>query len=778
LRNFRKPVFILISAIILIGGIVILFISPVTKYLIEKYDEQYMGRKITIDWAYVNPFTGAVYIKNLNIYERDSHTIFFSAKSVRVNISMTKLLFGTYEVSELTVQHPRGFVIQNRKELNLDDLVAKISTKEISDPGKRAAKLSILNIKIVDGEFHYLENQIPIKYFIKNVNIESTGLRWDADTVFVKFSFLPGTGNGDASGDFTINFKNLDYRLSSVINKFDLKIIEQYLKELTNYGSFSASLDATISAKGNLENAEVVNTRGNITISDFRFGKNQKDDYARFDKLAIAITELSPNNHKYRFDSILLSRPYFKYERYDNSDNLETMFGKNGANISVVQGDPKRFNLVLEISRYVKILARNFFNSSYKINHFAIYNGDIKFNDYSLSEKFSIDLNPLNVFADSIDKNHEKVNVRITSGIIPYGNGNISLSISPRDSLYFDLNYNFEKIPVSIFNPYTIAYTSYPLDRGTIQAAGTWNVRNGIIKSENHLVIIDPRVTRRIKNKNSKWLPMSLIMSFIRERGNVIDYEIPITDNLKNPDFRLHDIISDVFTNIFVKPVTTPYRVQVKNAEIEIEKSLILKWEMRQNALWSKQEYFIEKMAEFLAQNSDASIVIYPMHYSIKEKEYILFFEAKKKYFLQLHNKGVNSLDENDLSEIDKMSVKDSQFNHYLNKHVKDPLVFTTQEKCTRIVDSSLVVTEFKKLSKEREKSFLRHFRKSGVESQISFSAPENTIPYNGFSFYKISYKGEFPESLIKANWEMNKLNNEVPRNKFKTARTKNKNML
>ena len=36
-----------------------------------------------------------------------------------------------------------------------------------------------------------------------------------------------------------------------------------------------------------------------IAINDFHFGKNPKDDYVSFDKLVLAINEMSPKNHKY-----------------------------------------------------------------------------------------------------------------------------------------------------------------------------------------------------------------------------------------------------------------------------------------------------------------------------------------------------------------------------------------------------------------------------------------------------------------------------------------------
>jgi hypothetical protein len=51
-------------------------------------------------------------------------------------------------------------------------------------------------------------------------------------------------------------------------------------------------------------------------------------------------------------------------------------------------------------------------------------------------------------------------------------------------------------------------------------------------------------------------------------------------------------------------------------------------------------------MVDFLKENPDASISIYPIQYVEKEKEHILFFEAKKKYELLLKDKNHQFLDE------------------------------------------------------------------------------------------------------------------------------------
>jgi len=606
------------------------------------------------------------------------------------------------------------------------------------------------------------------------VNIESTGKRWDTDTIRAKFSFLSGVGGGGMKGNFTINIKNEDYRLAVIAQKFDLNILEQYLKDLTNYGKFSANLDADLNVKGNFKEAQNVSFEGLLAINDFHFGKNSNEDYGSFDKLTLAIFELSPINHKYLFDSVSLNHPYFKYEIYDHMDNLETMFGQYGGKAGSMSSGSK-FNLVLEIGNYIKALSINFFRSEYKLNRLAIYKGDLIFNDYSLSEKFAAELDPITLIADSVDKKYKRVNLTLKTGIKPYGSANLALSVNPKDSSDFDLQYQLQKLPAALFNPYIISQTSYPLDRGTIEISGKWRVRNGIIKSENHLLIIDPRITKRIKNKDTKWMPVWLIMAFARERGNVIDYEIPISGDLKNPKFHLHDVLMDVLKNMFVKPATTPYGIQVKSIEAEIEKSLSLKWEMRHSSLMPDQEKFIERMADFLAKNADAVITIIPQLYAKKEKEYITYFEAKKKYFLVINNKKANSFTRKDSAWVDKLSIRDASFTRYLNKHIDDSLVFTIQERCSRFIGVSAIDSKFNQLNKERANAFMNYFRKRDVAKQIKFAKGSLVIPYNGFSFYKIEYKGAYPEKLMKAYRKMNQLNTKAPRKKFSKEREKNR---
>lgn len=775
MNKSKKTVLIVLGVVFSLVLLVILFISPITKYLIEKYDVTYIGREITLDWAYVNPFTGYVHLSNLEIHEKDSAVVFFKTKGLSVNMAMLKLIGGTYEISEATLDEPLGYVKQHNKQFNFSDLIEKFSSKD--EPKKvstEPTKFNLLDVKIINGEFHYDEDVTPISYFIKNVNIESAGLRYDVDTLPIKFGFSSGIGTGEISGDFSINLKSLHYSLGVIIKQFDLEIINQYLKDLTNYGTFAAILDADMKSSGNFKSVDSITNSGNIALSDFHFGKTRDEDFASFEKLVIAINKVSPRTKIYDFDSISLKKPFFRFEKYDSLDNIQNMFGVDGNNVSAVNANQNKFNLVIEIAKLIQQISKNLLTSYYKVGRMAIYDGDIQYNDYTLSEKFAIGINPLNLRADSINKSKDRISVQVNSGIKPHGNFDLQFSVNPRDSSYFDLDYHFRKIPITAFNPFITTYTSFPLDRGAIEIVGKWSVKDGNINSKNHLILLDPRVSTKVKNKDNSWIPVPLAMALVRERGNVIDYEVPITGNLKDPKFNFWDVIIDVLKNIVVKPVTTPYRMEVKYVERKIEKSMSMKWDMQKSDLTKTQIRFINQISNFLKDNKEAIINVTPKNYSIKEKEFVLLFEAKKKYYLNSKGKKESSFSSDDSVEVAKMSIKDANFLKFLDNQVKDKLLFSVQQKAVVMIKPELVDARYNALNKARIIKFLSYFEEEKVQNQVKINKSVSEIPFNGFSYYDIEFKGEIPDFIQDAFEKMEELDNSKPREKYKLRRKKN----
>src|ERR1700746_1211246 len=112
---------------------------------------------------------------------------------------------------------------------------------------------------------------------------------------------------------------------------------------------------------------------------------------------------------------------------------------------------------------------------------------------------------------------------------------------------------------------------------------------------------------------------------------------------------------------------------------------------MRQAALTERQEKFMKHLTKFLKENPEAAIEVNQMEYAQKEKEYILLYEARKKYFLMSRNIKTNSFTKQDSLAVIKMPVKDSAFIRFINKHISLTEVFTLQEKCARFAGGNIV---------------------------------------------------------------------------------------
>jgi hypothetical protein len=763
--KIKKYFIVTMISMLAFAGLVIVMLSPLAKYLLEKYDLRFLGREVKVNRIYINPFTGFIHISELEIYENGRDSVFFTAENVRADFAVRKLFFREYEINDLEIENPVSYIIQKEKYLNIDDLIQRFSPD--SGSHKPPVHFNVLSFKIINGKFHYVEKIIPIDYFIHKINIESTGKRWDTDTIGATFYFESVDRPGTAKGNFTINTSNKDYRFATVVHDFDLEIIRQYLWELINYGMFRARLEANISASGNFKDINDIVVKGKLAIEDFHLGKTVADDYTSFRKLSLVINELSPRNKKYLFDSVTLENPFLLFERFDSLDNVQAMFGKKASNISDITSQQGRFNLVIQISRYIEGLSKSFLASHYEVNSLSITHGDLRFSDYSLSQQFSIGAENLSFKADSITKSNKRVKFYLKANIYPYGNTSATLSINPLDSGDLDLYYIIEKVPVSVFNPYLINYTSYPLNKGTLALSGAWKVRGNRIKSTNHMLLVDPRVGSRIKRRNGKWIPLPFIMAFVRERANIIDYKIPISGNLKNPKFHLRDVVIDLFENIFIKPPTVPYGLEVKNAENAIESAIVINWKIGQSKLEGDQRRFIYKMARFLKKNKGTSVDIYPQQYALKEKEHLLFFETQKKYFLI--KQGKKELSTKDSIALDRASVKDLRTHLVkgLTTITRDTTMFTIQDRCNYFLGDNTVELSYQRLIAARESSLRSILSREGVDKQVTIHVNESLIPFNGFSSFKIRYKGAMPKSLQDSYDKLSDLNSHMPRKKY-----------
>jgi len=123
--------------------------------------------------------------------------------------------------------------------------------------------------------------------------------------------------------------------------------------------------------------------------------------------------------------------------------------------------------------------------------------------------------------------------------------------------------------------------------------------------------------------------------------------------------------------------------------------------------------------------------------------------------------------------KVENMSIRNSLFLKFLDSQLNDSMLFTIQDKCRKLIGMTIINSKYNTNSKEREDAFLSEFKKKSVLKQVKIQSTVDDIPYNGYSYFKIIYKGEIPESLMRADEKMNQFNNTAPRKWFKKEREK-----
>jgi hypothetical protein len=743
--------FLGILALLLI--IIAAITPPVAKRLVEKHDVEYTGREISVGNILVNPLTIALRVNDLVMFEQQSDTVFMSVEKFKVNFSLLKLLRGVYEIKSVKVTRPEIRVVRDDSLFNFTDLIERFAPE---DTISEELMLNVRNISLKDGKINYYEKNLPVEIGITEIYFYSKGMFWDVDTITGEFSLVPGEGR--VSGDFMFDQDSLDYRMAMVVENLDAGLFEPYLDEMAGRSHLEALLNLDIKASGNFNRPLEGRAAGKFEMKDVRFGPNPENNFFSLERFLVSFNDIDMEKKRFYFDSILIDKPSVLFARYDTLDNFRRMFSTWLAKEVGEEVEEE----VDSISFLIKMQ-----DWDYELKNFALKEGRIEFDDYSIAEKFSLIIVPFNIKADSIDKDNRRVKVSFDGGIVPAGKFRADLSMDPEDEKNFAFSYEFRNIPAPLFNPYIITHSSYQLDRGTIEMHGTWNVVDSKINSLNHFLVLDPRNYEKVKGKDTKWVPLPLILSLTREQGGVIDYQIPVKGDLNDPSFILSDVISDILRNILVKPPATPYRLEVRKAEEKIEKILSVKWKMRRAKVEDGQDKFLEDIAEFLEENPEASLVVQPIMHAEKEKENLLLFEAKKKYFIESGRIEGPKLKDKDSMEIDNMSTREKEFIRYLDKSLKNPELLTIQEKCARFIGWDLVNQKYDELLKMRRNAFLAYFRDNDTDKRVEVLAVKNQVPANWFSYYKIDYKGDIPEKLKEAFDKLYEANTEPPRRKY-----------
>ena len=489
--------------------VVLMFLSPITKYLIERYDEQYTGRQIEMKDLTLDIFNGRIIFTDLKVYEKGSHDIFFSAHQFYIGMRPLKaVLHQEYEITALSLSRFYIQISQKGSHFNFDDLTQlgkDTSTAEQTPPPAEPVKWWVNKIQLKNGHIIYKDELVKTTQEIETLNISSPGLSYNnADMQFLTDFRLNKTGLVKA--DFKMNNQSMKYALVVNIQQLPLESFYNYLTEFIRLKALKGSISTAFQARGSFRQSNDLAFHGNLSLDNLDVTDILGSRLASIKQLEIIADSVNLQNSQFKLSSIKLLEPYVKVELYDNGTNFDRLLvpdstaQTSGTRTTATVANASKTNIFIDIANYIKSIATDFILNSYSADKVCLTNGQVDYEDFTLGERFHAKLDSLTILSDRISSNHDRISALVKTHINSEGRLDVEISTNPKDFLEMDLGMNVKNVPITMFNPYTRYYLAYPFEKGGIN----FNTATGVdakhkLKSDNHLLVGQVNVGKKDK---------------------------------------------------------------------------------------------------------------------------------------------------------------------------------------------------------------------------------------------------------------------------------------
>lgn len=426
--------------------------------------------------------------------------------------------------------------------------------KKVSDGS--SWKLSIQGVAVKNGKvtLHDTALKKTVITSLKDVAITASDITLDNKPS----AFSVSTGVNEKS---TIKakgtFAHSPLAVDGDVNVKDLNIPDfaEYINEYSEVTISKGSVDAT--AKGNLSVLKTGDTQikvaADVTVNNLSADSNSvKEHIGSVQQISVKKAEFDSAKNSANIQSITIVKP-----------ETEVILERDGStNIArAIQGKPKGGN-VQKASQRNKGAAIHATTKPFgiSIGSITIKNGAVTFQDASISPKVVLDIENIAVAYKQFNLSSNKPSPVDFSATLQGRRISATGTVNPMASpLALNMILKLDDIGLDKFSPYTVKYIAYPVKTGSLNAYVKLKIQQNKLDAENKLLFEDFTLGERNAQSKAPSVPIKLGLSLMREPNGDISITLPVTGNLKDPNFHLNQIITKTLVNIVVKAAVSPF---------------------------------------------------------------------------------------------------------------------------------------------------------------------------------------------------------------------------
>lgn len=705
MKKSLKITVILSSILLGLVLMIIIFISPISKFLIEKYSEAYTGRKIGMQELSINIFNGSITAKGFTVFEAKSTKPFFKTDVLDVNIAVYKLWVGKYDITSVELSSPYLQVIQKGDKFNYDDLMNRFfaddTTKKVeTNPVKYWAR----NIQVNNATILYT-NTKPLTNIklIKGV-VQIPLIAWDDPLYKVQTAFDLSTG-GRSKALLHFNTNTFDYKAKIDVDQLNIDFLYPYLKDYMKVKSLKGLINTNLWLTGNANQPTAIALSGSIKANDFAIVDATNELLTAIDETNVLIDTINTAKNRYNFRSISMDHPFFRLSMYDKGFNYErimtTPLAMSGDTSSTVYS-----NVFLMMSGYIQEIVREYDVNNYQINQFRLTRGQCIFTDFTHGDKFRYVLDSMTLSSDRLSSANPFLMFSVKSRLNTSGKMLGVLKVDPKHYQDIIIDASIKELLITDFNPYSKYYVATPFLNGTISYENQTTVLGGKLDSKNILDIRQIKTGKKVKNSTAMNLPVRLAVSLLKDVKGNIHLDIPVKGSLNDPKFKWGRVIWGVLKNLVIKAATAPFRLLANLFGGKEEDFKEMQFEYTQTDIMPNQQTVLDRLAKIAIDKPEIKIELTQVTNILDETEAIAVYQMKQKYL------GIsNAIAAQELKRrTDSISNNDSLFVKYLVSKLPNAQgLQSTEEKSVQLIGREKIIPEVYALMDKRNAAVIQY---------------------------------------------------------------------
>lgn len=620
----------ILIAILSFFFILFFFLSSLVKYWVVKNSEELVGRKLEISELHFNYAQIALGVKGFNLFEEDKTSSFVTFNELRVNFSPWYLLGGEYAFSEIYLDGLSVSVIQDSLGFNFDSMIPK-QDSVVEEPKKeKDLKFSVKNIQLKDGSVRYTDEAKKNTIAFEKMDLKLPLIAWNNKKSEMGVDFAMGDeGRVQVSAD--IDHAKNAYAIELATQSIDLKPIKAYLTDYIDISSISGQLNTTIHLKGSLDNPTDLLVSGQTSVIDFEMKDGGEKKLFAAKKVDVDLDSLNVGTSHYEIGAITVDSPEIYASLDKGSSNFERMLAPYMKADSLAQDSlsVQADSLLIDTTASQVDTVSNLF---YQLKSISVTNGLVNFTDNTLNRPFVYDLKNIEVNMGTLSDKVDSIPLSYSMNLQETGRSSGEGSFSLKNLSSVNFKNHLENLEMMSFSPYTEFYIARPITQGEFSYKTSLEMTASKLKNDNHVHISELDFGEKTKDKNTFKAPVRLALYLLKDKDDQIEFELPVSGNPSEPDFRVGKIIWKTLLKFLIKTASQPFNILGNLAGGDPESIKTIPFQLLQDSLDQGQKNNLRKIASILTKKDELNFSFVQETNLKKEKEFLALKSSVEKY--------------------------------------------------------------------------------------------------------------------------------------------------